>query len=217
MAGVTPPPGFYFENDASFYQGDLGGGRAFQSGGLVASRVKLDTYLGLANPIWITPVELFGGNLGFQVLLPYGTPAVNAGAVLFSPRVDRIVAGRESDAVFNMGDVYTSAFVGWHSGNFHWNVTLTGVIPSGSYESGQLSNTSLNRPALDLSGALTYLDPVLGYELSVIPGITLQLDQPGHPVPDRDRVPPRMVGLEIPDQGTDGRPRRLLLRPADRR
>ncbi|WP_194075092.1 hypothetical protein [Methylobacterium durans] len=69
LAGVTPPPGFYFENDAFFYQGDLGGGRVFQSGGVVASRVKLDTYLGVANPIWITPAEIFGGSLGFQVLI----------------------------------------------------------------------------------------------------------------------------------------------------
>ncbi|MGE7415088.1 SphA family protein [Methylobacterium tarhaniae] len=178
LAGVTPPPGFYFENDAFFYQGDLKGGRVFQSGGVVASQVKLDTYLGIANPIWVTPAELFGGSLGFQVLIPYGTPAVNAGAVLFSPRIDRVIAGRESDAVFNVGDIYASSFVGWHSGNFHWNVTLTGVIPSGSYQTGQLSNISLNRPALDLSGALTYLDPVLGYELSVVPGFTFNWINP---------------------------------------
>lgn len=178
LAGVAPPPGFYFENDAYFYQGSLKGGRAFQSGGVVASQVKLETYLGVANPIWITPAELFGGSLCFQLLIPYGTPAVNAGAVLFSPRLDRVVAGRESDAVFNIGDIYASSFVGWHSGNLHWNVTLTGVIPSGSEETGQLSNISLNRPALDLSGALTYLDPVLGYELSVIPGITFNWINP---------------------------------------
>ncbi|GJD53874.1 hypothetical protein OPKNFCMD_6653 [Methylobacterium crusticola] len=172
LAGVTPPPGFYFETEAYFYQGNLGGNRTFQSGGVVAANVKLDTSAAFVTPIWVTPAEILGGNLGFSVTVPFGTPNVSAGAVLFSPRIDRIVGGRERDAVFNVGDMYLSSFVGWHSGNFHWNVTLTGVVPSGSYETGQLSNISLNRPALDLSGALTYLDPVLGYELSVIPGFT---------------------------------------------
>lgn len=178
LAGVTPPPGFYFENSAYFYQGDLKGGRTFQSGGVIATQVKLDTYFGIASPIWVTPVELFGGSLGFSMTIPYGTPAVNAGAILASPRLDRIIAGRESDAAFNVGDVYASTFVGWHSGNFHWSVNLMGVIPSGSYETGQLSNIALNRPAFDLTGALTYLDPVLGYELSVIPGITFNWINP---------------------------------------
>ncbi|MGY2050692.1 SphA family protein [Methylobacterium sp. JK268] len=178
LAGVTPPPGFYFENETYSYSGDLGGSRTFQSGGVVAANVKLDLSANFVSPIWVTPAEIFGGNLGFSVTIPFGTPNVSAGAVLASPRIDRIIAGRERDANFNVGDIYLASFVGWHSGNFHWSATLLGVVPSGSYETGQLSNFSLNRPALDLSGALTYLDPVLGYELSVVPGITFNWINP---------------------------------------
>ncbi|GEP06795.1 SphA family protein [Methylobacterium oxalidis] len=178
LAGVTPPPGFYFENETYYYSGDLGGGRVFQGGGVVAANVKLDFSANFATPIWVTPVEIFGGNLGFSLTIPFGTPNVSAGAVLSSPRIDRIIAGREHDAIFNVGDIYLASFVGWHSGNFHWSTTLLGVVPSGSFQNGQLSNISLNRPALDLSGALTYLDPVLGYELSVVPGITFNWINP---------------------------------------
>lgn len=178
LAGVTPPPGFYFESETYFYQGDLGGNRTFQSGGVVASNVKLDISATFMTPVWVTPVEILGGNLGFSITIPFGTPNVSAGAVLSSPRIDRIISGRERDAVFNVGDIYLASFVGWHSGNFHWSATALGVVPSGSYETGQLSNISLNRPALDLSGALTYLDPVLGYELSVVPGITFNWINP---------------------------------------
>ncbi|WP_310352973.1 transporter [Methylobacterium sp. BE186] len=178
LAGVTPPPGFYFENETYYYSGNLGGGRTFQSGGVVAANVKLDLSANFITPIWVTPVEIFGGNLGFSLTIPFGTPNVSAATVLFSPRIDRIIAGREHDAVFNVGDIYLASFVGWHSGNFHWSGTLLGVVPSGSYETGQLSNISLNRPALDLSGALTYLDPALGYELSVAPGITFNWINP---------------------------------------
>jgi len=148
LAGVTPPPGFYFESETYYYSGNLGGGRTFQSGGVVAANVKLDFSANFMTPIWVTPVEILGGNLGFSITIPFGTPNVSAGTVLFSPRIDRIIAGRERDANFNVGDIYLASFVGWHSGNFHWSGTLLGVVPSGSYESGQLSNISLNRPAL---------------------------------------------------------------------
>ena len=178
LAGVTPPPGFYFESETYYYSGNLGGGRVFQGGGVVAANVKIDFSANFATPIWVTPVEIFGGNLGFSITIPFGTPNVSAGAVLFSPRIDRIIDGREHDAIFNVGDIYLASFVGWHSGNFHWSTTLLGVVPSGSFENGQLSNISLNRPALDFSGALTYLDPVLGYELSVVPGITFNWINP---------------------------------------
>lgn len=178
LAGVTPPPGFYFESETYFYQGDLGANRVFQGGGVVAAGVKNSTVANFASPIWVTPVEVLGGNLGFSVTIPFGTPDVSAAAVLSSPRIDRIIAGREHDAVFNVGDIYLASFVGWHAGNFHWTATALGVVPSGSFENGQLSNIALNRPALDLSGALTYLDPVLGYELSVVPGITFNWINP---------------------------------------
>jgi hypothetical protein len=178
LAGVTPPPGFYFESETYYYSGNLGGGRSFQTGGVVAANVKIDFTANFATPIWVTPVEILGGNLGFSITIPFGTPNISAGSVLFSPRIDRIIAGRERDANFSVGDIYLASFVGWHSGNFHWSTTLLGVVPSGSYESGQLSNISLNRPAIDFSGALTYLDPVLGYELSVVPGITFNWINP---------------------------------------
>ncbi|WP_238297986.1 SphA family protein [Methylobacterium soli] len=178
LAGVTPPPGFYFESETYYYSGNLGGGRAFQTGGVVAANVKIDFTANFATPIWVTPVEILGGNLGFSITIPFGTPNISAGAVLFSPRIDRIIAGRERDANFSVGDIYLASFVGWHSGNLHWSTTLLGVVPSGSYESGQLSNISLNRPAIDFSGAITYLDPILGYELSVVPGITFNWINP---------------------------------------
>nr|WP_283535823.1 transporter [Methylorubrum extorquens] len=178
LAGVTPPPGFYFESETYYYSGNLGGNRAFQGGGVVAANLKNDTSAVFATPIWVAPAEILGGNLGFSITIPFGTPNISAGAVLSSPRIDRIIAGRERDAGFNVGDIYLASFVGWHSGNLHWSGTLLGVVPSGSFENGQLSNIALNRPAIDLSGALTYLDPVLGYELSVVPGITFNWINP---------------------------------------
>lgn len=178
LAGVTPPPGFYFEYDFYHYSGGLGGGRVFQSGGVVAANIKQDTNISLATPLWVTPVEILGGHLGFSVAVPFGQPTVSAGALLFSPRLDRFIGGRISDSDFNVGDPFVSAFVGWHSGNLHWSLSLSGNIPSGAYEVGHLSNVALNRPALDMTAALTYLDPIAGYELSVTPGVTFNFENP---------------------------------------
>jgi hypothetical protein len=58
------------------------------------------------------------------------------------------------------------------SGKLHWQLGVGGIIPSGSYVTGQLSNASLNRPAVDLFGALTWLDPATGVDLSAAAGFT---------------------------------------------
>jgi hypothetical protein len=65
-----------------------------------------------------------------------------------------------------------NSFVGSHSGNFHWQLGVGGVIPSGTYVLGQLSNVSLKRPAIDISGAITWLDPAIGWDLSAAAGFT---------------------------------------------
>lgn len=55
---------------------------------------------------------------------------------------------------------------------------MSGVIPSGSYVAGQLSNASLNRRALDVFGALTWLDPAIGVDLSMAMGVTFNQANP---------------------------------------
>jgi len=63
--------------------------------------------------------------------------------------------------------------IGWHAGNWHWKLTAAASIPGGAYEPGQLSNVALNRPVGDFSGALSYLDPALGFDLSAVGGFEL--------------------------------------------
>ena len=46
------------------------------------------------------------------------------------------------------------------------------MIPSGTYVAGQLSNASLNRPAIDVFGTVTWLDPAVGWDLSTAAGFT---------------------------------------------
>lgn len=172
MAGFTPPPGVYFQDDTYFYDGKIGGGRSFPNGGLLVANVSASTWMNLPTTIWVTPAKIFGGDLAFSATVPtFGEPRVNASLLVNSPRLGPVGAN-VTDAQANLSDFLVGSFVGWHSGNFHWQLGLNGIIPSGSYTVGQLSNASLNRRALDAFGALTWLDPAIGIDLSMAMGIT---------------------------------------------
>ena len=171
MAGFTPPEGLYFQDDTYFYTGKIGAGRALPSGGLLTAGISAQSWLNLPTLIWVTPAKVLGGDLAVSVTTPFGEPRINANLLVNSPRFGPI--GRNvTDAEFNMSDIFVNAFVGWHSGKLHWQLGVGGIIPSGSYVTGQLSNASLNRPAVDLFGALTWLDPATGVDLSAAAGFT---------------------------------------------
>jgi hypothetical protein len=170
-AGITPPPGVYFQDDTYFYSGKLGGGTTLPTGGLLVANVSATSWINLPTTLWVTPVKLFGGDLAFSLTTPFGEPRVNASLLVNSPRFGPIGVNA-TDANFDMSDLFLNSFIGWNAGNFHWQLGVGGVIPSGSYVSGQLSNVSLNRPAIDVFGTFSWLDPAIGVDLSAAAGFT---------------------------------------------
>jgi len=182
LGGIVPPPGLYFDTTTYFYNGKLGGNRQTQIGGNVVANVNVNLVANFATALWVTPVELFGGDLAFAFVMPFGDPAVRAGVLLDGPlinqRVGRPVGVSVSDSTFNPGDPIVSASLGWHSGNWHWKVAGVLSIPAGGYEPGQLSNIALNRYIGDISAGATYLDPTLGIELSTTAGFTINGTNP---------------------------------------
>nr|WP_248311748.1 transporter [Bosea sp. ASV33] len=165
-AGIVPPPGFYFENDFYSYSGRLSARTQTQIGGAVLTNVKVQARVNFATPTWVTPIEIFGGNLAFAVSLPFGDPKVSAGALIAAPRLGRAFGFKQRDSAFLFGDPVVSSFVGWHAGNFHWQVGGSVNIPSGTYREGQLSNLSFNRWIGDIYAAATWLDPKIGLDIS---------------------------------------------------
>ncbi|ARO55873.1 phenol degradation protein meta [Methylorubrum zatmanii] len=177
LGGIVPPPGLYFDSTTYFYNGKLGGNRSTQLGGNVVANANVNLVANFATALWVTPVQVLGGELAFAFVMPFGEPAVRAGVLLNGPLVNqalgRPVGASVSDATLNPGDPILSGSLGWHSGNWHWKVTGLLSIPAGGYEPGQLSNIALNRYIGDISAAATYLDPVIGIELSAAGGFTL--------------------------------------------
>ncbi|WP_245512827.1 SphA family protein [Enterovirga rhinocerotis] len=177
MAGFLPPEGVYFDNSTYFYDGSLRGGRQTLIGGNVAIDVKADIWANFATGIWVTPLEVLGGNFAVSATLPFGQPTVSAGGILNGPLINQVVgrpiAVSARDSILNIGDPVFTSMIGWHSGNWHWKVAAAVSIPAGAYQPGQLSNLALNRWVGDFSAGLTYFDPSTGWDLSTVAGFTV--------------------------------------------
>jgi hypothetical protein len=194
MAGMTPPPGFYFSSIGYYFGVRASGGAAFSRTpahrnpnlpsfvtlqGNADLKVKADVAINVSSLLWVAPTPVLGGRVGFGILLPVGYQStevdVAARAALTFPGGSILGPGqrrRVTDDTFAIGDPVATAFIGWSSGHFHWKMTGLVNIPVGSYSPNSLVNMGFNRWAADLTGSLTYLNPDNGIEISVSPGIT---------------------------------------------
>jgi hypothetical protein len=170
-AGITPPPGVYFQDDTYYYDAKIGGGKSLPFGGLLVANVSTQTWLNLPTTLWVTPAKILGGDLAFSLTSSVGEPRVGASLLVNSPRLGPIGLNVTDDQT-RLSDFFIQSFIGWQAGNFHWQLGIGGVAPSGTYVAGELSNASLNRPAVDVFGTFTWLDPAIGWDLSTAAGVT---------------------------------------------
>ena len=165
MSGYTPPPGVYFLDTFILYQG---GGNLIPATGTASSKRITENFVAnLAIVAWFPDVKLFGADPGFAVTVPFGSVRTSANFTVAGQRFS------PADEIFSIADTEYSAILGWHAGEQHWNVNLTGFAPTGNSSPNRLSKTSLNHPALDLKGAYTYLGLRTGLEVTGALGLTL--------------------------------------------
>jgi hypothetical protein len=179
QAGIIPPPGVYVQNDDYYYTGDASGSGAFEIGDVTVQsgfEVEADTYYKLLTPLVVTPLTVLGGNVGFGIAIPVGWKDVSAAGNLQAPQMGISQTFRDEET--NFGDPVVSALVGWHRGNWHWNVGALVNIPIGKWEEGALANIGFNRWGLDLNAAVTWLDPQIGLDLSAAAGFTFHAENP---------------------------------------
>jgi hypothetical protein len=176
-AAVTPPPGVYFQNDLYLYTGDVGGGRELPTGGRLAVGVDGDAIIELPTLIWVLPEEIAGGHLGIFGSLPIGWKKTSADLTLAGPQGGSASASI-SDDVFTVGDPVVGGFLGWQSGNFHWQIGTLVNVPIGDYQDGEISNIAFHHWGADFFAAGTWLDPATGFDLSGILGVTFNAENP---------------------------------------
>jgi hypothetical protein len=159
MSGYTPPPDVYL------YQGS---GNLFPAiGSRSSTRVTENFVADIAIVSWFPDFKLFGADPGFAVTVPFGSNRASANVTVAAKRFSL------ADEIPAIGDTEYSAILGWQAGEQHWNVTLTGFAPTGKFDPNRVSLTGLNRPALDLKGAYTYLGLQTGLEVTGALGVKL--------------------------------------------
>jgi hypothetical protein len=168
MAGYTPPPGIFLQNDVYFYSGSAEASRSLPFGGQLIADVEATAILELPTGVWVTEADIFGGNLAFSVTLPIGSQDIDAS----------IGPLAVSDGIFTVGDPFITTFVGWHAGNFHWQLGVGVNTPVGDYQKGEIANIAFNRWAADLFGTATWLDPTIGLDVSGAMGFTFNGENP---------------------------------------
>lgn len=177
MAGYLPPPGTYLQDYNFYYTGSTD--FALEIAGLTLDGgVDADAYYNLVAPLWVAPGKLLGGHVGFIVLAPIGWKHVEAGANLPIPQLGVTLQGALEDEETRFGDPVPGVMLGWHHGNWHWNVGTLVNVPVGFWERGNLANIGFNRWAVDVNGAFTWLDPKVGLEISSAAGFTFNGENP---------------------------------------
>lgn len=146
-----------------------------------------DAFVSLPTVLWVVPEKVLGGNFGLGVILPVGHKAIDVdidalATVTLPPPLDRTLQrGRHfdfKDSSTEFGDPVLNALLGWHSGKWFWNFGTLLNVPIGPWSNQSDTNISFNRWALDTTGAITWLDPKSGWELSSAAGFTLNWENP---------------------------------------
>lgn len=168
FGGVIPSvPGFYLRTDVYDYSGSAD---TTILNGRVDLGVDQNFTATVGSLTYVTPWKPLGGTFAVNV-----TPTVVAmdvdvglGIPTFTGPLGNTVGGftvNRGDNNFALGDmVFAPAILGWDEGNWHWNVAMFILAPTGDYSTDQLANTSLNHWAFMPRFAATYFDPQTGWQ-----------------------------------------------------
>jgi hypothetical protein len=160
MSGYVPPPGVYFSNSFLLFQAK----ETIYPPQQPPLKVNYNVVSNLAAASYYLDTDLFGATLGFVALVPF-VGSSNSFSSSSTFRTNNV-------ELASIGDTDYTAVLGWHAGDHNWSISFTGFAPTGNYVANRLVQTGLNRPALDIKGAYTFLSLQTGIEVSGALGMT---------------------------------------------
>jgi hypothetical protein len=152
MSGYVPPPGVYFLNTF-----------------LLESASRQGVTYNFVNDIaqigYYLDADVLGGTFGVFATVPF-VGDENSFQIPHS-------TFRTTADVASISDTDYSAVLGWHAGDNNWSLVLTGFAPTGNFIPNRPAQSGLNRPALDIRGAYTFLSQQTGTEVTGALGLTI--------------------------------------------
>ncbi len=113
---------------------------------------------------------VLGGTYTIGAVIPFGYASLDASVTGFG------VGASAGDNSFNIADIAVVPIqLNWNAGNFHFKLAEAIIAPTGAYDTANLVNLGRNYWAFDTIGAVTWFNAESGTELSVAPGVMVNL------------------------------------------
>lgn len=161
LAGVIPPaPGVYVANDTIFYHGTIS---SVVLSGRAQAGVRADLMGDILAPTYVSKSKLLGGTYAASVAVSVLQVDVDAGL-----RTPNRIFFTHDDKV-GLGDVIVAPLIlGWHfGGHIFANVSVSAIVPLGTYNVDDLANSGRNFWTLLPQAAVSYFDPKSGWDASL--------------------------------------------------
>ncbi len=164
---VAPAPGLYVYGTVYGYSGSPEGPKLNEN-------VDLDATLYLTGFQYVTDRKLFDARVAFGSYTVFINGDLDATVPTSSGPVDI------SDHSVGHGDTSVSPLIlYWTLGN-NWYVSAyeSIIMPTGRYDSREPLNVGRNYFSFDSVMSVTWLDPKLGWEVSFVPGLMINTENP---------------------------------------
>ena len=158
MSGMVPPEEGLYVNDIYYYYSGSAGAEV--RGGNVELNVGVNLNVDLLQGVYVTDWHVLGATYAFSGAVGYAWAGLDASVQ--SPLGTKQVSLNTAD----LADSFIAPIIlGWHDGDFHWNLAMNIYVPTGAYDKNQLS-TGKNIWGFMPQFGLTYFDPKSGLDVS---------------------------------------------------
>jgi len=168
LPGVMPTKqGLYLRNDVYYYSASAS---ATVTGADITLKGDLDVFADLVTLSYVFPkLEVLNANYSISAIIPVARAKIKGDITDHGQTISNGTAGTSGG-----GDIFfVPASLGWHWNNIHTIAAISLIFPTGEYGKNKDISIGKNRYAVDPNIAVTWIDPMLGHEISAALGYTI--------------------------------------------